>query len=128
MHGPTFMGNPLACAVSLAALDLYDTGYWREPVAAMERQMAEELDDLRDLDAVADVRTLGAIGVVELHSPVDMAAATTTLVKHGVWLRPFGKLLYAMPPFICTSGEISAITAAMRAVCEEQVQAPQPEH
>lgn len=128
MHGPTFMGNPLACAVSLAALDLYDTGYWREPVTTMERQMAEELDDLRDLDAVTDVRTLGAIGVVELHSPVDMAAATTTLVKHGVWLRPFGKLLYAMPPFICTPGEISAITAAMRAVCEEQAQAPQPEH
>ncbi|KAB3523255.1 adenosylmethionine--8-amino-7-oxononanoate transaminase [Corynebacterium sp. zg254] len=116
MHGPTFMGNPLACAVACAALDLIDSGYWKESVPRIEQELRDGLEDLADHPAVADVRCLGAIGVVEMREPLDMALATRTVVEHGVWLRPFGRLLYTMPPFISTSEHIATITRAMRAV------------
>ncbi|MCO8126572.1 adenosylmethionine--8-amino-7-oxononanoate transaminase [Acidimicrobiia bacterium EGI L10123] len=116
MHGPTFMGNPLAAAVSLASVQLLLSRDWEAEVAGIETGLRAGLDDLRGHDAVADVRVLGAIGVVELHEPVDMAASQQTLLDHGVWLRPFGRLLYTMPPFISSEDDVAAITAAMRAV------------
>lgn len=116
MHGPTFMGNPLACAVSLAALDLVESGYWRPRVDRIAGLLEAGLEPLRGDPSVADVRVLGAIGVVETAAPVDVAGATATLLDHGVWLRPFGRLLYTMPPFTCTDREITRITDAMCAV------------
>ncbi|HSP04714.1 MAG TPA: adenosylmethionine--8-amino-7-oxononanoate transaminase [Acidimicrobiales bacterium] len=116
MHGPTFMGNPLAAAVSLASVRLLLSRDWETEVAGIEAGLRAGLDDLRDHDAVADVRVLGAIGVVELHEPVDMAVSQETLLDHGVWLRPFGRLLYTMPPFVSSEDDVAAITTAMRAV------------
>ncbi len=116
MHGPTFMGNPLAAAVSLASVQLLLSRDWEAEVTGIEAGLLAGLDDLGGHEAVADVRVLGAIGVVELHDPVDMAASQQTLLEHGVWLRPFGRLLYTMPPFISTEDDVAAITAAMRAV------------
>jgi adenosylmethionine-8-amino-7-oxononanoate aminotransferase len=114
MHGPTFMANPLACAAALASTGLLlEDGGWRDDVARIERGLAAGLAPARERPGVADVRVLGAIGVVQLEHPVDMAAATRTAVEHGVWLRPFRDLVYAMPPYICTDDEIAAICAAI---------------
>ncbi|APT88860.1 adenosylmethionine-8-amino-7-oxononanoate aminotransferase [Corynebacterium frankenforstense DSM 45800] len=119
MHGPTFMGNPLACAVSLAALDLTESGYWRERVPRIAALLTEGLAPLADDPNIADVRVLGAIGVVEGVTEWP-AQATRTLLEHGVWLRPFGRLLYTMPPFVSTDEDVETITAAMRAVVGNQ--------
>ena len=113
MHGPTFMGNPLACAVSLAALDLVESDYWRPRVARIETLLQDVLTPLAQYDSVADARVLGAIGVVEMAEPVDMSVATRTVLDQGVWLRPFGRLLYTMPPFTCSDSEIGQIIQAM---------------
>ena len=114
MHGPTFMGNPLACSVARAAGDLIDGGYWRSTVPRIEQELRRGLAPLADAEQVSSVRVLGAIGVVELAQPVDMKVATKVAVESGVWLRPFGKLVYSMPPFISTSSDIEKICAAMR--------------
>ena len=113
MHGPTFMANPLACAVAAESVDLLLEGPWQARVTAIEAHFAEALPPLRDLAAVAAVRWLGAIGVVETVAPIDVAAVQAALVKRGVWLRPFGRLLYAMPPYIITADELRQVTAAM---------------
>ncbi|AKS34424.1 adenosylmethionine--8-amino-7-oxononanoate transaminase [Mycolicibacterium goodii] len=113
MHGPTFMANALACAVGVAAVELLINSDWRAQVAAIEEGLRTGLEPARDLRGVADVRVLGAIGVIEMREPVDMPLATTTALRHRVWLRPFGKLIYAMPPFICTAEEVAQITAGM---------------
>jgi len=113
MHGPTYMGNPLACAVALANLDLLAQGSWREQVAAIERLMAAELAVAGTLAGVREVRTLGAIAVIETRAEVDLAAAARAAVEHGVWLRPFRNLVYAMPPYVCTEDEVRAIARAM---------------
>ncbi len=116
MHGPTFMANALACAVSVASVELLLGQDWRGRVAEIAAGLAEGLEPARALPGVADVRVCGAIGVIETREPVDLTKATPVALDNGVWLRPFRNLIYAMPPFICTPGEIAQITSAMVAV------------
>ncbi len=113
MHGPTFMGNPLACAVALASLDLLADGSWRESVRAIEAGMRAGLEAARGMPGVADVRVLGAIGVIELDEDVDIAAASAAAVDRGVWLRPFRNLIYAMPPYVTGPEDLARVTDAM---------------
>ena len=113
MHGPTFMANALACAVGVASLELLLAGDWRSSVRTIEASLRDGLTPAASLSGVADVRVLGAIGVIELDRPVDLRVATPVALEHGVWLRPFRNLVYAMPPYICTPDEIAQITAAM---------------
>ena len=115
MHGPTFMANPLACAVSAEATALIVEGHWREQVAGIEKQLQRGLADLAEEPGVTDVRVLGAIGVVEMEREVNMAAATAAAVEQGVWLRPFGRLIYIMPPFISTADEVTQMCRGVRA-------------
>ena len=115
MHGPTFMGNPLACAVAVAAVELLLTRDWRSEVAALTTGLEAGLEPARELPGVTDVRVLGGIGVLELAEPVDMRAATDAAVAAGVWLRPFRNLIYAMPPYVCTADDVAAITGGMLA-------------
>lgn len=112
-HGPTFMGNPLAAAVSLASIDLLLSQDWKREVARISAGLAEGLAPARALPGVRDVRVLGAIGVVQLHEPVDMARATRAAVDAGVWLRPFRDLIYTMPPFVSTDADVAQIAAAV---------------
>jgi adenosylmethionine-8-amino-7-oxononanoate aminotransferase len=116
MHGPTFMANALACAVSVASVELLLGQDWRGLVAEISAGLAEGLEPARELPGVTDVRVRGAIGVIETREPVDLTTATSVALDNGVWLRPFRNLVYAMPPFICTAGEIAQITSAMVAV------------
>ncbi len=118
MHGPTFMANPLAAAVSLASIDLLLSEPWRERVAHIAQKLRAGLAPASKLPSVADVRVLGAIGVIEANEPVDMAATQQLLLERGVWLRPFGKLLYTMPPYICDDADLEAITSAMVAAAQ----------
>jgi adenosylmethionine-8-amino-7-oxononanoate aminotransferase len=113
MHGPTFMANPLACAVALASLDLLAGGGWRMRVQAIERGLRDGLEPALELPGVADVRVLGAIGVVQLEREVDIAAATATAVRRGVWLRPFRDLIYTMPPYVIEQQDLAHVTAAV---------------
>jgi len=115
MHGPTYMANPLACAVALASLELLDSSDWRANVARIERTLTRALAPLQGGAGIADVRVLGAIAVIELDHPVDIASATAAAVAGGVWLRPFRNLIYAMPPYITTDDELQAIAGAMAA-------------
>lgn len=124
MHGPTFMGNPLACAVAAEATAMIAEGNWREQTRNIAGWLAEALAPARAIPGVADVRVLGAIGVVEMSFDVEMTATTQAAVDHGVWLRPFGRNIYTMPPFICTEDQIGqigrAVVAAAQAASQEQ--------
>ena len=113
MHGPTFMANALACAVSVASVELLRTGDWQSRVRRIESGLTEGLRAAEALPNVIDVRVLGAIGVLELDRPVDLRVATPAAVERGVWLRPFRNLIYVMPPYICADAEIDQITSAM---------------
>ena len=118
MHGPTFMANPLACAVAHASVQLLLATPWQARVRAISAQLEAELRPLAASSAVKDVRVLGAIGVVEMKEPIHMPTVSAMLVERGVWLRPFGRLLYTMPPFIMTAAELRRVTDGMRAVVE----------
>jgi len=113
MHGPTFMANPLACAVSVASTELLLGQDWRSCVGGIGAALTAALEPARELPGVADVRVCGAIGVIECDRPVDLAVATPAALAQGVWLRPFRNLVYAMPPYVCTPEEVARIGAAM---------------
>ena len=117
MHGPTFMANPLACAVACASLDIIASGAWQAQVGKIEQQLQRELQACANLAGVKDVRVMGAIGVIELEAPLDIAKAQAMLVELGVWIRPFGRLLYIMPPYIIESAQLTLLTNAMHELC-----------
>jgi adenosylmethionine-8-amino-7-oxononanoate aminotransferase len=117
-HGPTFMGNPLASAVANASLGLLREGNWVADVRRIETGLRSGLEQAGALPSVVDVRVLGAIGVIQLDHPVDMAKATRLVTEEGVWLRPFRELIYAMPPYVSEDADVLAITRAMVAAAE----------
>ncbi|EHZ2743880.1 adenosylmethionine--8-amino-7-oxononanoate transaminase [Vibrio vulnificus] len=113
MHGPTFMGNPLACAVATASLELIEQGQWQQQTKQIESLFSELLPKLEEYDLVKNTRWLGAIGVVETHRPVNMETIQALFVEQGVWIRPFGRLIYMMPPFISEPDHIEQLVNAI---------------
>jgi len=114
MHGPTFMGNPLACAVAAESLAIVAEGDWQQQVIGIEAQLQEELLPLARYESVKDARVFGAIGVLEMQQPIDVGSAQKRFIELGVWIRPFGRLLYIMPPYVITKDELSQLTYAMK--------------
>ena len=119
MHGPTFMANPLACAVASASIGLLLESPWQERIAHIEQRLATGLAPCREMPGVADVRVLGAMGVVEMRAAVDMRTITEAFVAEGVWVRPFGKLVYLMPPYIISDADLDTLTRAVVNVVRE---------
>lgn len=119
MHGPTFMANPLACSVANASIALLLSQDWKKTIARIEQQLQNGLSSARQMRGVADVRVLGAIGVIELHKAVDMRRIQPLFVEKGVWVRPFGKLVYIMPPFVITETQLDFLIKALLNVIEE---------
>lgn len=119
MHGPTFMANPLACAVALESLNQLEQQDWHSQVQRIESGLKQGLEPARALTSVADVRVLGAIGVIERHEPVSLAQVQPMFVDRGVWVRPFGRLVYVMPAYIMSDADLATLTAAMVAVMQE---------
>jgi adenosylmethionine-8-amino-7-oxononanoate aminotransferase len=113
MHGPTFMANPLACAVALASISLLEDTDWQGRVKNIEQLLVAQLSHCIDFPQVKDVRILGAIGVIELHQAVDMKSITERFVNAGVWIRPFGKLVYLMPPYIINDSDLNSLCRAV---------------
>ncbi len=120
MHGPTFMGNPLACAVATASLELIEQGNWQQQTQQIETLFSELLPKLEEYDLVKNTRWLGAIGVVETLRPVNMETIQALFVEHGVWIRPFGKLIYMMPPFISKPEDIEKLVNAIDAALQRK--------
>ncbi|HDL4151745.1 TPA: adenosylmethionine--8-amino-7-oxononanoate transaminase, partial [Mannheimia haemolytica] len=120
MHGPTFMANPLACAVAAESIKLLLASPWQQRIQQIEQQLRQELRQAEALDCVAEMRVLGAIGVIEMKAPVNMASLPPRFVQNGVWVRPFGKLVYLMPPYIISSDQLSQlIHGTIRTLQEE---------
>jgi adenosylmethionine---8-amino-7-oxononanoate aminotransferase len=119
MHGPTYMANPLACAAANASLDLFESGGWADDVGRIERGLREGLEACRRLPGVIDVRTRGAIGVVELDRPVDAARLCARFADEGVWIRPMGRVVYLTPAFVIGDDELAQLTAAIRRVLRD---------
>ena len=113
MHGPTFMANPLACSVALASIRLLRETGWKQRVYDIQTRLQAQLAACRELDNVVDVRVLGAIGVVEVDKPVDMHVVPHWFVERGVWIRPFGRLVYIMPPYVIGAAELTQLTDAI---------------
>ncbi|MCP4843301.1 MAG: adenosylmethionine--8-amino-7-oxononanoate transaminase [Halieaceae bacterium] len=113
MHGPTFMANPLACAAAIASIKLLLSHPWQRRLKEIEKNLFDGLEPARELGSVTDVRVLGGIGVIELNSPVDMAKVQPLFVEQGVWVRPFGKLVYTMPAYVMNSDDVATLTSAM---------------
>jgi len=122
MHGPTFMGNPLACAVALASTRLLLAQPWKREIARLEAALREGLAPAARLPGVREVRVLGAIGVIEMEQPVEMERITALFIAEGVWIRPFGRLVYTMPPFIMRNDEVARLAHGMIAALESYLQ------
>ncbi len=119
MHGPTFMANPLACAVANASLSLLESGEWQQQISFIESYLKQNLLPLNNHPNVNNARVLGGIGVVETKKPVEMAAIQKRFVELGVWIRPFGKLIYIMPPFISKEDDLALLVKAISTVLDE---------
>jgi adenosylmethionine-8-amino-7-oxononanoate aminotransferase len=113
MHGPTFMGNPLATAIAYASVNLLLSTPWQETVLNLEQQLSMGLSEAQNLPNVKDVRVLGSLGVIELKDKVDMPKIQRQLVDKGIWVRPFGKLIYTIPPYIINNDDIATLTKGM---------------
>lgn len=123
MHGPTFMANPLACAIARSSLSILCRGHWSRQIQQIERELISGLHDMATARGVVDVRILGGIGVVQLDHPVDVVAATTAAMNEGVWIRPFRDLIYVMPPYISSPDDLRTISAGIRAAVTASVSA-----
>ena len=121
MHGPTFMGNPLACAVANASIDLLMTSDWQQQVARIEKQLQQAILPLVEHDNVSDARVLGSIGVIETKQSIELAKAQVLFVELGVWIRPFGKLLYIMPPYIISETELDTLCNVIKQVLDADI-------
>ena len=120
MHGPTFMGNPLSCAVADASVSLLLNSDWKNKVSMIEKLLKEGLSPAQDYDNVAQVRVLGAIGVIEMKKSVNMAVIQKQFVDEGIWVRPFGKLVYIMPPFIMDTNDLNFLISKLLKVVKNQ--------
>ncbi|WP_299806039.1 adenosylmethionine--8-amino-7-oxononanoate transaminase [uncultured Shewanella sp.] len=119
MHGPTFMGNPLACSAAIASIELIKENRWQQQVSAIECQLKQELAEAAEFDNVKDVRVLGAVGVLEMNTTLNTAELQQKFVDLGVWIRPFSNLIYIMPPYCISSSQLSKLTNAMKTVAKQ---------